>query len=126
MTPGARWEMAVTIGDVLAADRAVDLADASDARRQADRAAVGGKRLGAAGGRVLDMRDAAAQEVFPWSHWEKVVIAVRTLLREPPKWHGWERLPVVQAIHDIGCFRWAPPVARQIAPRKPVPFQGQI
>ncbi len=116
----------MTIGDVLATDRVVDLAGDSETRSLIPRVMIELKRLGPAAARVLEMRLTAKRDAYAWSHWGEVVIAIRTLLRQPPSWPGWEPAPIVVAVHAIGCFRWAPPVARQIAPEKPVPFRGQV
>lgn len=51
--------------------------------------------------------------------WKIIIRSIRTLLKEPSRSsHQTGGLPFITAIHAVGVFPWAPPVARQIAPLK--------
>ncbi len=52
-----------------------------------------------------------------WMTWMRTVEAIRVLMRKPPFGPGYKPPSAAEAIHTIGCYPWAPPVARLIAPR---------
>lgn len=112
----------MTIGDVLAADVVVDLTSRYPLGERDGAAGRWEAELVAGIGVLLESRDEAAADNASWACWVGVATAVRMLARHPPGWWTRPRLPVAKAIHTVGVYRWAPPVARRIAPGGPLPY----
>ena len=116
----------MTIADVLSSDLDLGLTDAELVRDALlpDPRSGRGAVLPRAYNFLLPLIEEAERRPIGfrggWVVWSDTVWAVRRLLRDPAyhqAWYDLERpIELVHAIHLVGVFAWAPPIARQICP----------